>query len=103
MSRTTIQMRYTDFNSLQSRLTALLQSRGYKNIVEKNEDVWKCGIGMLTAMKYIKIEYAANNTLIISGWVRVILGSEQDLDGFVAAIPKKQVMNLIQEIQAIVK
>ena len=103
MARTTIQVRYTNFEGLQERLAALLHSRGYKSITENNENVWKCGIGFLTAMKYIKIEFAADHTLLISGWIRVVAGGEQDLTGFVGALPKKQVMNLIQEIQSIVR
>lgn len=102
MARTTIQAQYTNFDGLQVRLSALLQSKGYKNITENNENVWKCGVGFLTAMKYIKIEFAENHTLLISGWVRVVAGGEQNLTGLVAALPKKQVMNVIKEIQAII-
>lgn len=103
MARTTIKTKYTNFDGLQDRLSFLLQQRGYNNISENNENVWKCGVGFLTAMKYIKIEFAENNTLLISGWVRPSLGSEQDLNGVVCAIPKKQVMNVIKELQVLVK
>ena len=103
MARTTIKANYSNFNGLQNRLSHLLQSKGYKNINENNENVWKCGIGFLTAIKYIKIEFAGNNTLLISGWIRPAFGSEQDLTGIVGAIPKKQVMTVIGEIQALIK
>lgn len=103
MARTTIKVNYSSFDGLQNRLSSLLQSKGYKNIDEKNENVWKCGVGFLTAIKYIKIEFAGNNTLLISGWIRPLIGSEQDLNGIVAVIPKKQVMNVIKEMQALIK
>ncbi len=102
MARTTIKMNYTNFDGLHYRLASLLQSKGYKNIIENNENVWKLGVGFLTAMKYIKIEFAENNTLLISGWIRPIFGSEQDLTGIMGALPKKQVMNVIREMQSLI-
>ena len=56
-------------------------------------------MGFWTAMKYIKVEFSDSNTLVISGWIRAVAGSEQDLHGFVAGLPKKQVMNVIEELQ----
>lgn len=103
MARTTISVKYSNSDGLMNSLSSLLQSKGYKNITENNENVWKCGVGFLTAMKYIKIEFSENNTLLISGWIRPIAGSEQDLNGVVAVIPKKQVMNVINEMQSIIK
>ncbi len=103
MARTTVKVKYSSFDGLQNKISALLSSKGYKNINENNEDVWKNGMGFLTAMKYIKIEFAENNTLVISGWCRAMAGGEMDLNGVVGALPKKQVMNVIKELQAIVK
>lgn len=103
MARTIIKTNYTNFDGLQNRLSNLLQQKGYKNINENNENVWKCGVGFWTAMKYIKIEFAENNTLVISGWIRPMAGNEQDLNGVVCILPKKQVMNVIKEIQSLIK
>lgn len=103
MARTTIKVTYTNFDGLQNNLSALLKSKGYKNISENNENVWKCGIGFLTAIKYIKFEFAENNTIIISGWIRPAFGNEQDLEGFVGALPKKQVMNVIQKMKELIR
>lgn len=100
MSRTTIKLTCTNPQESNRRIESILSSNNYKNINENNENVWKCGVGFLTAMKYIKIEFAENNTLLVSGWIRAVAGSEQDLNGFVAAVPKKQVMNVIKEIQS---
>lgn len=100
MARTIVEVNYSNFEDTRNKIVNLLQKNGYKNITENNENVWKCGIGFLTAMKYIKIEFAPNMTLVISGWVRPVLGSEQSLDGVVCCIPKRQVMSVINQIQA---
>ncbi|MBQ9413795.1 MAG: hypothetical protein IJU16_01570 [Clostridia bacterium] len=100
MARTMMAFRYTNPAGLMDRLAYVLQTRGYQYISENNENVWKNGMGMLTAMKYVKIEFAPNNTIVLSGWVRAVAGGEMDLNGFVGAIPKKQVMNVLQELQA---
>ncbi len=99
MARTTLKLPYRDFNDLQTRLPRLLQKNGYKNVTEKNENVWKSG-SVMTALKYIKIEYSENNTIQISGWVNVFC-SEQDLTGALGMIYKQQVMKVIKEIQKI--
>ena len=65
MARTMVEVKYSNFEEIQNKIYNLLQMNGYKNISENNENVWKCGVGFLTAIKYIKIEFAQNNTLII--------------------------------------
>ena len=102
MARTVIKMNYTNADGLMNRISNVLTTSGYKNINENNENVWKCGVGFWTAMKYIKIEFAQENTLIVSGWIRSVGGNDQDLNGFVGALPKKQVMNIIKQIQSLV-
>lgn len=102
VNRTTIKVAYSHIEETNSKVSKLLKEKGYKSISEHGENVWKCGIGFLTAMKYIKIEFE-NNTMLVSGWVRVVGGNEQDLKGaFVCVIPKKQVMDVINEIQSCV-
>ena len=102
MSRTTIEVKCNNPTESYNRIGKVLESHNYKNISENNENVWKNGVGFLTAMKYIKVEVASNNTIVVSGWIRAVAGSEQDLNGFVGAIPKKQVMDVIKEIQSAV-
>lgn len=101
MARSMFQTEYKNFENTRDQIATFLTQKGYKLKNEKNETVWKCGVGFWTAMKYVKIEFAANNTLIVSGWIRPALCGEQDLNGFVGAIPKKQVMSVIQQIQVI--
>ncbi len=103
MGRTTIKTTYCDLHQTNAQIQKILLSHNYKQINENGEQVWKCGVGFWTAMKYIKIEFAENNGLLISGWIRPMLGSEQDLNGVVGALPKKQVLNVIQELQRAMK
>ena len=99
MARTTIKIKYTDAQQANQTVERILSSRNYKSICENGEHVWKCGNGFWTAMKYIKVEFSDQNTLMISGWIRAIAGSEQDLQGFAGGLPKRQVMNVIEELQ----
>lgn len=99
MPRTTIEVNCSDINRANSIAGSILSSNKYVQINENGETVWKCGKGFLTAMKYIKLEFSGEHTMLISGWVRSVGGGEQDLSGVVAAIPKKQILNVIQQIQ----
>ena len=51
----------------------------------------------------IKIEFT-DTTLVVSGWVQAGVGSvggnEMALNGIVAAVPKKSVMKVIEQIKA---
>ena len=101
VKRTTVRVKYTDSKEMQNRVSVLLGRKGYKIIDEHGEKVWKCGVGFWTAMKYIKIEFVENNTMLVSGWIRTIGGNEQDLSGaFVCVVPKKQVLDVLTEIQS---
>lgn len=103
MARTTIEARFSNLQSCKAAVERTLTKNNYKSITENNESVWKNGKGFWTAMKYIKIEFSENNTVLISGWIRPAGGSEQDLNGVIAALPKKQVMNVIKELQTSIK
>ena len=81
----------------------ILSSNGFKEItINTGENVWKKGTGMLTAMQFIKLEFSQKE-FVIYAWVQMGLGdlggSEMDLTGFVAAIPKKQLINIIEQIK----
>ncbi len=102
MARTIVKITYTDLATSTEKIYGILRSHRYKNITENGEDVWKCGVGFWTAMKYIKVEISSDNTLIISGWIRPMGGGEQNLEGFIAALPKNQVLKVIKEIQSMI-
>lgn len=98
MSRSCFKFNYISFEKTKKIIENELRKSGFSNKNENGENVWKCGNGILTAMKYIKIEFSGNQEVKIYGWIRAIAASEQNLDGIVAAIPKKQVLKVIKKI-----
>lgn len=106
MARTTLKVTYScTFDEAQSKVETLLSSKGFRNIILKTgENVWKNGTGMMTAMKFIKIEYS-QNIIILSAWIQAGLGSvggsEMDLTGIVGALPKRQLMKVLEEIKGL--
>ena len=55
MARTTIEINCADVESAEQEVTKILTANNYKPIKENGENVWKCGVGFWTAMKYIKL------------------------------------------------
>ncbi len=102
MARTTVSVKCNDAQAAMQRCKALLTSNGYKEINYNGENVWKRGNGFWTAIKYIKIEFSDAATMLVSGWICPMLGGELDLDGFFGALPKKQVLKVIKQIQTVV-
>ncbi len=75
-----------------------LNDNGYYLVTENNEEVYKKGVGFWTAIKYIKVEVVALDTINLYGFIRPAFGNEQNLNGFVGCVPKKQVSDLINKI-----
>ncbi len=99
MSRTTIQLTCADLSSAKTAIEKILSSHKYKEKTVNGENVWKCGVGFWTAVKFVKVEFGAENTIALSGWIKPYGCGEQDLEGFVGAIPKKQILNVFEEIK----
>lgn len=103
MSRSCYTFHYTSFEETKNLIETALTQSGYSNKVENGENIWKNGTGMMTAMKYIKVEFASDQEVRIYGWIRAIAGSEQNLDGIFGAMPKKQILKVINEIGSSIK
>ena len=100
MSRTTFISKCRSISYADSVIHSVLVKEGFSQIMENGEKVWKCGNGAWLSMKYIKIEYVDNTTVHITGWVKSTIGPEQNLDGVIGGLPKKQALNIIRRIQA---
>ena len=101
MARTTIVTQSNcKFEQAENIINNILSKNGFKQTtINSGENVWKKGTGFLTAMQFIKIDFSSNE-FTISAWVQAGLGSnEMDLTGVVAAIPKKQLLNVIEQIK----
>lgn len=106
MARTTVKVTFHQPQDLiDQHVREVLIGDDYREIDYNREVVWKKGTGLMTAMHYIKLEYQ-DNTLIISGWVQIGIGSvggkEHALSGITASIPKKSVLKTIDRIKAVV-
>ncbi len=107
MSRTTINipLNNQDPNQVHERIKAILTADGYREqTYKKNEIVWRKGLGLLTAMHFIKLDYQPN-MLVVSGWVPLfgIFGvsfGEDQLSGVSAVIPKQSTQKTIDKIVA---
>ncbi|MGN0459483.1 MAG: hypothetical protein ACI4HL_01070 [Ruminococcus sp.] len=103
MARTTIKLAYKDnADKAYKTATSILMENGFKEISRNGETVWKKGTGLLSAMKFVKLELD-ENSIILSAWVQAGLGSaggsEMALDGVVLAVPKKSLMKVIEQIK----
>lgn len=100
MARTVVNLPINqDANQLHESIKQLLTANGYKETTyKKNEIVWKKGIGLLTAIRFIKLDYQGN-MLCISGWIWSL--GEHALKGFYGCAIKKLVKDNINQIAAI--
>lgn len=104
MARTTIKTSYTcSYDEAQRKISSVLSQKGFKiTTIKTGEKVWKKGTGLMTAMQFVKIDFAQNE-FIMSAWVQMGIGSvggkEMDLTGVVGAIPKKHLMKVLEEIK----
>ena len=103
MARSCFNFHYTTFEKTKALIESELKNNGYTNKNENGENIWRNGNGLLTAMKYIKVEFTENQTVEIYGWIRPMASSEQNLDGIIAALPKKQVLKVIKKIGDLIK
>lgn len=105
MARTVIEIRSScPFSEAQRRVEGILTAKGFHpTTLKTGENVWKNGTGLMTAMKFIKPEYA-EGLVTLSAWIQAGIGSvggkEMDLTGVVGAVPKKQLMKVLEELKA---
>jgi hypothetical protein len=103
MARTTYVFKYADAAASERNMQKILTEEKYELVCEKGENVWKCGNGVMTSIKYIKYEFIDSNTLHIIGWVRSDIGGEFNLDGFLVGYHKKKVREVINRMKAVIK
>lgn len=92
-----------DFAAAEAAIGGVLTGDGYHPINYRGEQVWKKGVGVMTAMHYIKVDWAEDH-VVLSGWVQAGLGddgfSEMAADnGVLAMAPKKSVKKTIEKIR----
>ena len=104
MSRSVYQFNVADTNTAYNNMCYILSQKGFKNVLEKNENVWKWGTGLMTAVKYIKIEIPADHVILVSAWIRPLLWDEMPLDNsFVGVLPKEELKGVINVLQTYIR
>lgn len=107
MSRTILNIRHNRSEEEAKQLVEnFLMQNDFKRLLYNNiEEVWRKGTGMMTAMQFIKPEFNGD-VLKLSAWVQVGVGNmggkERDLGGITAAMPKKSLKKIIEQIKQIV-
>ena len=104
MARSEFNFTFTKtFEQANAEIEGILKSNGYHVKDYNGESVWKKGTGLMTAMQYIKLEFA-EQSVTVYGWVQAgvgnVGGNEMSLNGFVGCIPKKAVLKVIKKIEA---
>ena len=91
-----------DMMTAQRTIEQILMSNGYHiQHYGNGELVWKKGLGLMTAMQYIRVDYYPAE-IHLFGWVQSGIGDsglgEMDLEGIVGIIPKKAVLKVMDRI-----
>ena len=79
-------------------ITSILMRYGYQNKIVKGENMWIKGDGIIMKMGCFSY-FFTENTVVIQSWMKDALTGESDLTGFVAAVPKKKMMRILDEIR----
>ncbi len=102
--------RYT--NTIVSSLTAeavssvteqYLRGEGFALSVIDGQQVWKKGVGLLTAPQMILVSIVPGS-IRIEAWIKFailpgVYAGEMGLDGFVGAIPKQALKSRVKELE----
>lgn len=72
-----------------------LKKEGFSQTVYKGENVWKKGIGAVTAPQFIKLQYGQGH-VHLEAWIKSF--GEHGLTGFYGAIPKSELNSRVQNL-----
>ena len=97
MARSYVELNPQNPKEFKEKAEALLVENHYNQVNEYGEDVWKNGVGFLTASKYIKIEIEQDRTVVYA-WIRGVAGGDMGVNGIVGIIPKQQVKKILTKI-----
>lgn len=105
-SRTVVTIPYhCTLDEAQQKASVFLTGSGFKQTtIPTGELVWKKGTGMMTAMQFLKLDYAPDE-ITLSAWIQAGVGSltggEMPLTGVVGAVPKRQLLGVIERLKAL--
>ncbi len=99
MARTIFKIEFSNFKTAEHTCKTILISNNFKRTLVKSEQIWKKG-GTFMGGQCIKIDYSENH-IILSAWITPFFGGEEEysIEGLSAIIPKKQLLNVIEQIK----
>lgn len=101
MARTTITIPAAegfDVRMVISVFSKIVASYGYEEKVIKGEPCWSKGDGIIAKQQNFDI-VIGQREILIQGWMNDAVTGESDLDGFVAAVPKKKMKGILEELE----
>lgn len=72
-----------------------LTKEGFTKTTYKGEEVWKKGVGAVTAPQFIKLQYGQGQ-VHLEAWIKYF--GEQGLTGFFCAVPKSTLNSRVQSL-----
>ena len=103
MARTTYVFNYTNAAVTEENIKRLLAAEQFALVYENGENIWKCGNGVLSSIKYIKYDFINANTLHFTGWIKSDLGGEFNLEGYLLGYHKKKTREVIDRIKTVIR
>ncbi|MBR3643437.1 MAG: hypothetical protein IKN57_08025 [Parasporobacterium sp.] len=99
MSRTMMRARLNNksVDEAISVFEAMMAANGYRHIEYKGEEMWSSGDPVLSGMRCFTYMFE-ENTMVIQGWIKDVLGIESDLNGFAGMLPKKKMKKILESI-----
>lgn len=101
MARSTFRFTFKSFDETEKAINSLLITKNYKTKLENGETVWYKGLEFPTGAKTLKIEYS-ERVVTIYAWISTGF-SEMDLSGIAAMLQKKQLLNVVTQIKALIQ
>lgn len=97
MSRTILKIPFSDYEQANTTIRTILTGRGFNERVDNDGVYWQKGNGFRSAPKYVKYEFSEKE-ITLQSWISNF-GIEMNLSGIYGTIPKRELLEIIQQIK----
>lgn len=96
-----------DGTQVQQLITEFAAKEGFELVTYKGQNVYKKGFGFFLGPQYFTYYYQ-NNVFHLEAWIKFavlpgIYAGELGIDGFLGALPKKQLHKRVEQITAMIQ
>ena len=101
MKRTTVELpiRPDQIDAVLQTVAAKLTPLGFQEKLLDGEQVWSKGDGVVVVIQCLSVGFTGTS-VILQAWIRDALTGESNLEGFVAALPKRKMKRVLDELCA---